>query len=130
MKKLVTALFSLVLFFAFAACSSSPKSAMEKYGNDLRKGNLEAFVNGMASKAPLTASEKSEYIALVELKILPEYEKKGGIKDFKVVKEEFVQGDSVAIVSVQIHFGDGSVDEDEQKMILQDGKWKMATSSK
>ena len=35
MKKVIQGLFALAMMMMFVACSSSPKSAMEKYGKDL-----------------------------------------------------------------------------------------------
>ena len=126
MKKVIKSLLMLAVMSVFVACSSStPKSAMEKYGTDLCKGNYQAYVEGIATSEPLSAKEKEQFVALVKDKAQTEYEKKGGLKDIKVIKEEMAAGDSTAIVYYEVHFGNGTTEDSQQKMVLKDGKWKM-----
>ncbi len=131
MKKVIKSLLVLAIMTVFVACSSStPKSAMEKYGTDLCKGNYQAYVEGIATDEPLSANEKAQFIALVKDKAQSEYDKKGGLKDIKVIKEDIAAGDSTAVVYYEVHFGNGTAEDGQQKMVLQDGKWKMDIGSK
>ena len=131
MKKVIKGLFVLAVMALFAACSSSsPKDAMEKNGKDLCKGNYEAYVDGIASKKALSAEEKAQFVALIKDKASAEYEKKGGLKDIKVIKEDIAAGDTTAVVYYEIHFGDGTVEDGDQPMVLSDGKWKMKMGNK
>ncbi len=131
MKKVIKGLFVLAVMALFAACSSSsPKDAMEKYGKDLCKGNYEAYVDGIASKKALSAEEKAQFVALIKDKASAEYEKKGGLKDIKVIKEDIAAGDTTAVVYYEVHFGDGTVEDGDQPMVLSDGKWKMKMGNK
>ena len=126
MKKVIKGLFLMAITTLFMACSSGQKKAMEEYGKDLCKGNYEGYIDGIASKKPLTENEKTQLVAIIKEKASSEYDKKGGLKEIKVTKEEIEPGDSTAIVFFQAIYGDGTIDDEKQQMILQDGKWKMS----
>lgn len=130
MKKVIQGLFALAMMMMFVACSSSPKSAMEKYGKDLIKGDYSAYVDGIATDEPLSAKEKEQFLAIIKDKVSTEHQKKGGLKEIVVTKEDIAPGDSTAIVYYEAHFGDGTVEDAKQKMVLQGGKWKMDIGSK
>ena len=49
---------------------------------------------------------------------------------YKVLKEDIAAGASTAVVYYEVHFGNGTAEDGQQKMVLQDGKWKMDIGSK
>lgn len=126
MKKAIKGLFALALLMFFIACASSPKHAMEKYGEDLCKGRYAAFVDGIEVNSPMSTTDKQEFVALIESKMVPDYAKRGGLKEFKVLSEEIAPGDTTALVYYEMIFGDGTVDDGTQQMIKRNGRWKMS----
>ena len=125
MKKVTGSLMMLAVMFMFTACSSGPKNAMEKYGNDLVKGDYVSFANGIATKNAMTAEQNEQFAAMIEDKGATDYAKKGGLKEFKVTSEEIQPGDTTAIVYYQMSYGNGTTQDGEQEMILRNGEWKM-----
>ena len=98
---------------------------MDKYGKDLVKGDYVGFAKGIATKNAMTAEQNEQFAALVKEKGAPDYAKKGGLKDFKSIKEEIQPGDTTAIVYYQMSFGNGTTEDGEQEMIFRNGEWKM-----
>ena len=112
------------------ACSSSPKSAMEKFGKDLVKGDYAAFVDGFATKKPMTAENKEQLVGMLQDKGTADYDKKGGLKEIKVLSEEIQPGDTTAIVYLQMVYGNGMTEDGDQDMVLRNGKWMMKLDGK
>ena len=130
MKKVFGGLLMLAIILFIVACSSSPKTAMDKYGKDLVKGDYAAFVDGMATKKPMTPESKEQLVAMLQDKGTTDHEKKGGLKEVKILREEIQPGDTTAIVYLQMVYGNGTTEDGDQDMILRDGKWKMKLDGK
>ena len=128
MKKLIGSLLMLAASLVFVACSDSPKSAMDKYGKDLVKGDYVAFVDGLAS--PMSEQDKELLAAMLQDKGASEYEAKGGLKEIKILGEKIQPGDTTAIVYLQMVYGNGTTEDGDQGMVFRDGKWKMSLDGK
>lgn len=125
MKKVLTTLLLLTGVFMFIACSSGPGNSAKSYILAMRDGKYEKFVDGIASNKKFTAEDKAQMTAMLKEKTEKSYEKKGGIKRVKILHEEIAEDGQTATVTIKTTFGNGEEEESKQKMILQDGKWKM-----
>lgn len=135
MKKNVIYLFGLftLCFFLFSACSSSessnsPGEAAKKYTNYLKSGDYEKFVDGVAVGEDVSEKEleagKAMLVAMMD-KAKKQIEAKGGIKDVEVVSETIDEDGKTAKVVLKTTYGDGSTEEKTNRMVLENGKWKM-----
>ena len=129
MKKVIY--LSLVMIgLLFAACSSNTPGGMaKKYMEYVKDGEYEKFADGIAIKEGATKEEiesgKTMIAALLKEKAAKIFEKKGGIKEIEVVSETISDDGQSADVVLKSIYGDGSSEESNCKMLMQDGKWKM-----
>ena len=108
------------------ACSSNtPGGAALKYYNDVKNGNYEAYVEGIAFKEEITAEDKEQFVTLMKEKADKEYKKKEGISKVEMLSEEMAEDGQTATVTMKITYGNGETEESDVAMVLKDGAWKM-----
>ena len=66
-----------------------------------------------------------QLVSMVQGKMAPEVEKKGGIKSFEVGEAEIAEDGQSAKVPYKLIYGDGSEESKTQKLMLVDDKWML-----
>lgn len=114
-----------IVVLAFAACGSnnSPEGTVEKMLKSYQKGDYAAVIDQMHFSKEMSKEDKDQLVQLFAAKDRPEVEKKGGIASFELGEVEVAEDGQSARVKYVINYGDGSQKEDDQKVILVDGKW-------
>ena len=112
---------ALLLCLIFVGCSSSnsPSGVIKdfwKYSADGKMNEAVALVTG-EGQGLMTA-----FFSMLTADI----KEKGGIKAIDIKKEE-INGDTATVTYV-VKYGNGSTKEDTDKLIKQDGKWKLHVS--
>ena len=102
---------------------------MKGYVEELKAGNYEKFVEGIAFKDDLAAEQiqeqKAMWTSLLQEKTGKEFEKQGGLNGIEILSEEISEDGNSAVVTFKMMYGDGSEKEDSQNMVKKDGKWLM-----
>ena len=125
MKRMMYGLLVLVAIIVMACSSYSPGGAALKYYNDVKNGNYEAYVEGIAFKEEITAEDKEQFVTLMKEKADKEYKKKEGISKVEMLSEEMAEDGQTATVTMKITYGNGETEESDVAMVLKDGAWKM-----
>lgn len=125
MKRMMYGLLALVAIIVMACSSNTPGGAALKYYNDVKNGNYEAYVDGIAFKEEITPKDKEQFIALMKEKADKEYKKKEGISKVEMLSEEVAEDGQTATVTMKITYGNGETEESDVAMVLKDGVWKM-----
>ena len=68
MKRMMYGLLALVAIIVMACSSNTPGGAALKYYNDVKNGNYEAYVEGIAFKEEITAEDKEQFVTLMKEK--------------------------------------------------------------
>ena len=120
---------ALVLMVSCSSSSATPGAALKGYVEELKAGNYEKFVEGIAFKDDLAAEQTQEQKAmgtsLLQQKTGKEFEKQGGLNGIEILSEEIWEDGNSAVVTFKMIYGDGSEKEDSQNMVKKDGKWLM-----
>lgn len=125
MKKLFsifTILCAVVFMASCSSSSSSPSSVVKKQLEIFKSGDFEKLADIVYFKGGQT-EESAQMFTAVGAKMGPEIEKKGGVDSFEITSEEISEDGESAKVKYSVTYGNGSVEEDTAKTILQDGKW-------
>lgn len=131
MKKLLSISIVMFAFIALVSCKgNSPSAVVEESIQCLIDKDYEGYVDYIAFNKDATPEEiekhKAELQALIEHKLVIEMEKKGGLKGCKILSEEIDEELKTAVVKFELTYGDGSTEQQEQKMEQnKDGKWLM-----
>lgn len=125
MKRMMYGLLALVAIIVMACSSNTPGGAALKYYNDVKNGNYEAYVDGIAFKEEITAEDKEQFVTLMKEKADKEYKKKEGISKVEMLSEEVAEDGQTATVTMKITYGNGETEESDVAMVLKDGAWKM-----
>lgn len=125
MKRMMYGLLALVAIIVMACSSNTPGGAALKYYNDVKNGNYEAYVEGIAFKEEITAEDKEQFVTLMKEKADKEYKKKEGISKVEMLSEEMAEDGQTATVTMKITYGNGETKESDVAMVLKDGAWKM-----
>lgn len=127
MKKMFRLMAMAIVVMAFAACgskSATPENAADAFLKDYQKGKYAALVEQMHFSDAVTREQKDQFAQLIEAKVGPEVEKKGGIAAYEIVETVVAEDGQSAKVKYNIIYGDESKDENEQlNLVLVDGKW-------
>lgn len=131
MKKLLSISIVMFAFIALVSCKgNSPSAVVEESIQCLIDKDYEGYVDYIAFNEDATTEEigkhKAELKALFENKLAEGIEKRGGLKSYKVISEKIDEEKKTAVVKFEITYGDGSTEQQEQKMEQnKDGKWLM-----
>ncbi len=130
MKKVMMMLVMAMSMMLVTGCDggNTPSGVAEKSMKLLKdkdyKGYVDLFYFSEKAKKEEIEKNKQLCVSLMESKATEEFEKKGGIKEYKVVSEEVK--DSVATVKVNVVYGNNST-KDENIKLKKDtsGNWKI-----
>ena len=125
MKKIIRLMGIALIAFAFAACgkSASPEGAVDAFLKSYQKGDYKALLEQTHFKKQLTDEQKEQFAQVIEEKVGPELEKKGGLKSYEIDNVEIDEDGQSAKVFYTMHFGNGTDKKDDEKVLLIDGKW-------
>jgi hypothetical protein len=125
MKKVFHLLSIALVAAVMFACSSasSPEAATKAYLKNMQKGDYNAMIEQVYFTKPLNAEQKAELVGMVEEKAKSELEKKGGLASFEIGEIEMSEDGKKAKANYTLTFGDGSTKQDDENLVLVDGKW-------
>lgn len=127
--KNVIKLFAFVFLFALCSCGGqTPRDVAEEAMTCLQNEDYRGYVDLMqtdTSKSPEEIEKSKVTLAnILKEKAGKSIERKGGIKDFKVIKETLNEEKGTATVKMEVEYNDGSTDTDNCKLKKgEDGKW-------
>lgn len=125
--KHLTRLMSIVLIaMAAVACSggsNSPEATVKNYLSFVQKGKIDKALDLVYFKNELTKEDKDQLVQLFSEKIKSEYEKKGGLQSFEIGEATVSEDGNSAKVKYTLKFGNGTTEDDTQKLVKVDGKW-------
>jgi len=136
MRKL-TGLFLAGLFaFTVVSCVGTPNSpaAIEKsIYSQLQSGNYEKgmkiyFDNLKKDTKEVDPKEAENAISMFTDKAKESIEKKGGIKNFKIIAENIDKSGETASVLSRITYGNGEESDNTTQYEKVDGKWEISDS--
>ena len=107
--------------------SSSPSGIITKVINNVSDGDYEAAIEYYVRKngSELTKEDKAKLTAFLP-SAKDNFEKKGGVKEVKIVDEKIADDGNSAEVKYQIIFGNDKEGKTERvKFIKVDGDWKV-----
>ena len=120
---------ALVLMVSCSSSSATPGAALKGYVEELKAGNYEKFVEGIAFKDDLAAEQiqeqKAMWTSLLQEKAGKEFEKQGGLNGIEILSEEISEDGNSAVVTFKMMYGKKKKKEDSQNMVKKDGKWLM-----
>jgi hypothetical protein len=132
--KLILGILFLGSFFLLNSCksgsSSSPAATVKEFSNKVEKGDFEGAIGCIATDGkPVDKDSKSKLTLLLGM-AKGEVEKKKGIKNMEVISETVDPDGKTATVKMKITYGDGSVNEESNSLVKEDGKWKLSLQKK
>lgn len=126
MKKILTSL-TVVLVFVMMSCGggNTPGKVVEGAFMKIGEGDFAGAADMMAKEdGALTAEEHDKVVALLSL-AKGQLEENEGIKAIEVLSEEIAEDGNSADIKYKIIYGNGEEEEDEAKVVLLDGEWKL-----
>ncbi|NDW11524.1 DUF4878 domain-containing protein [Bacteroides sp. 214] len=136
MKKILTSLsLFLLLLFAFTSCSSggskhiastiAPGETVLKHYDYLKQGDYEKFgeIFLLGENLPSDKAKEAMSAALNSLK--QAIEKKGGVKNVKLLSEMKTSDDKTARVYILQEFEDGTSEDYNYKLTNVNGHWRI-----
>ena len=131
MKKLFLAFILAAITFSVISCGqgNSPKGVTAESIECLQNKDYKGYVDLMLIEKDGTTipdADKEKFVDIIKQKCEVGLETKGGIKDYELLGEEINEEDGTATVKTKITYGDGSTDESETRLKLDENKnWKI-----
>ena len=121
--------FIAIMVMGIAASCGSNANGPGKTAKDFS----ELFADGKTEKAmemingyDEASKEEKQKLSMIMTQAQNELDKKDGVKSVEIVKEEVNEAGDKAEVTLKITYGNGEVEEQTQKLVKVDGKWKIA----
>ena len=105
--------------------SSSPAATVKEFSNKVEKGDFEGAIGCIATDGKAVDKEAKGKLTLLLGMAKGEVDKKKGIKDMEVLSETIDPDGKTATVKMKFTYGDGSVNEESNSLVKEDGKWKL-----
>ncbi|HZX63113.1 MAG TPA: DUF4878 domain-containing protein [Bacteroidales bacterium] len=106
--------------------SSSPAATVKEFSNKVEKGDFEGAIGCIATDGKAVDKEAKGKLTLLLGMAKGEVDKKKGIKDMEVLSETIDPDGKTATVKMKFTYGDGSVNEESNSLVKEDGKWKLS----
>jgi len=106
--------------------SSSPAATVKEFSNKVEKGDFEGAIGCIATGGKAVDKEAKGKLTLLLGMAKGEVDKKKGIKDMEVLSETIDPDGKTATVKMKFTYGDGSVNEESNSLVKEDGKWKLS----
>jgi hypothetical protein len=122
---------SLVLLNSCGSGSSvSPSATIKEFSTKVEKGDFEGAMGCIATDGKPVDKEAKAKLTLLLGMAKGEVEKKKGIKEMEVLSETVDPDGKTATVKMKYTYGDGSVNEESNSLVKEDGKWKLSLQKK
>ena len=131
MNRLFLALFLTVVSILALSCGqgNTPKAITAESIECLQNKDYKGYVDLMLIEkdgTPIPDADKEKFVDIMKQKCEVALETKGGIKDYELLGEEINEEEGTATVKAKIIYGDGSTDESETCLKLDENKnWKI-----
>ena len=119
------ALFVIFIFMGILGCGSSPSGTVKDFYKYVEKGEVNK-ASDLLSKPGKELLNQLGGANNALMHTNEDISKKGGIKNIEILNED-TKGD-ISNIKCQITYGNGSTKIDSEKLIKEDGKWKIAVS--
>jgi len=137
MKKVsvVLVLLAMTIGLSLVSCGgggSTPADLEKNLWTYVQKGDYEKAIKYWADIS-VDGDTKDQMKAMTTMfaeKMKNSMEEKGGLKEFNIVKETISEDGESATVDVALTYGDGSTDEQSNKYVKVDGKWRKDSAGK
>jgi len=106
--------------------SSSPAATVKEFSTKVEKGDFEGAIGCIATDGKAVDKEAKGKLTLLLGMAKGEVDKKKGIKDMEVLSETIDPDGKTATVKMKFTYGDGSVNEESNSLVKEDGKWKLS----
>ena len=126
MKKIRRALLTIFVLTILSACSGSntPAEVVEQFYRHMSAGEVSQAYQLFTTDTRKMAEEFGGLSVLAGKS--EKIQKKGGITEIKVVKEETTG--ELAVVEMEVTYGNGEKSVHEDKLVKVDGEWKMTAN--
>lgn len=117
----------LVLGLALSGCSlgNSPSGVVKDFYKYTANGKVNDAFSLITPEGQSVLTQWGGGTSAIA-KLTEEFKKEGGLKSLEITSEQ-VTGDT-ATVNFTIKYGNGTTKQDNEKLIKQDGKWKITVS--
>lgn len=122
----------LAAMFVMTSCGegNTPKGVAGKIVKALQDNDYDKFVDFICIDTKDFSdveNAKKMFSAVFKEALGKVLEKKGGIKSFEIISEEIDEKGENAVVKMNLEFGDGSVEKDQDMKLKKDknGDWKV-----
>lgn len=119
------ALFVIFIFMGILGCGSSPSGTIKDFYKYVEKGEVNK-ASDLLSKPGKELMNQLGGANNALIKTNEDISSRGGIKNIEILNED-TKGD-ISNIKCQITYGNGSTKIDSEKLIKEDGKWKIAVS--
>ena len=124
MKKLITGFIACICALVLVSCTSNtPTGKAKAYLEDYKDGNYREFVDHFHFKKAVTDEDKQGLANMLEEKGKKSIEEKGSIESYEITSEEIGEDGETATVKSILHYGNGSQEEQNIKLVKIDGQW-------
>lgn len=106
--------------------SSSPAATVKEFSNKVEKGDFDGAIGCIATNGKAVDKEGKAKLTLLLGMAKGEVDKKKGIKDMEVMNETIDPDGKTATVKIKYTYGDGTVKEESNSLVKEDGKWKLS----
>ena len=126
MKKILTMMWVLV-YLSIVACSSfeSPSTVVKDFYTYAEAGKVNDAYKLVTDEGKEMLKKYGGGVSAIS-SITDKIKKKGGIKTIEILSEK-ITGDT-ANVSFRLTYGDGTIMEDNEKLIKEQGAWRITIS--
>lgn len=128
--KLILGVLFLGSLFILNSCgigsSGSPAATVKEFSNKVEKGDFEGAIGRISTDGRSMDKEAKEELTLLLGMAKKEVDKKKGIKNMEVLSETIDPDGKTATVKMKYTYGNGSVNEESNSLVKEDGKWKLS----
>jgi len=99
---------------------------VKEFSNKVEKGDFEGAIGRISTDGRSMDKEAKEELTLLLGMAKKEVDKKKGIKNMEVLSETIDPDGKTATVKMKYTYGNGSVNEESNSLVKEDGKWKLS----
>ncbi len=112
-----------VLFSCGGASSNSPSSTVKTFVDKMKNGEFEAAIACISLNGKEMDQESKAKLTGLMAMGKAQSDKKEGIKSLDILNEEIAADGNTAKVKVKFTYGNGETNEEEYKLVKENGKW-------
>lgn len=116
-------LLGLTVLVISGCTGPGPEATAESFYHHLNDGEIEAALGLISSQTVGQVGTDKLRSGFQQISL--DIQKKGGIDSVEAEQQGEGDAKEVALVSVTVHYGDGTSESSDMKMVLEDGAWKL-----